>query len=109
MPGIVERWLLFKYVGGEFTPLSKPLKTKELAEKQRLKYPERKRKMIGIGLWNGDSAPNCLSRRVRVGWGVSEALQAFVTSLARLCELGLTRRQRPGGRLVVPVSVKARK
>ena len=32
MPKITERWLLFKYVGGEFTPLSKPLTTKEHAE-----------------------------------------------------------------------------
>ena len=50
MPRIVERWLLFKYIGGEFTPLSKPLKTKEHAEKARLKYPERERKTIGIGV-----------------------------------------------------------
>jgi hypothetical protein len=32
MPKIVERWLLFKYVGREFTPLSKPFATKEQAE-----------------------------------------------------------------------------
>ena len=50
MPKITERWLLFKYVGREFTPLSKPLKTKEHAEKARLKYPERERKTIGIGV-----------------------------------------------------------
>jgi hypothetical protein len=50
MPKPVERWLLFKYVGGEFMPLSKPLKTKEQAEKARLKYPERERKTIGIGV-----------------------------------------------------------
>jgi len=50
MPRIVERWLLFKYIGGEFTPLSKPLKKKEQAEKARLKYPERERKTIGIGV-----------------------------------------------------------
>jgi len=58
MPKITERWLLFKCVGGEFTPLSKPLKTKERAEKARLKYPERERKAIGIGAirtrgWSG--------------------------------------------------------
>jgi hypothetical protein len=35
----VERWLLFKYVGLEFTPLSKPFKTKKEAEKAREKYP----------------------------------------------------------------------
>ena len=50
MPKIVERWLLFKYVGREFTPLSKPLKSKEQLEKTRLKYSERERKAIGIGV-----------------------------------------------------------
>ena len=50
MPKINERWLLFKYIGGEFTPLSKPLKTKAQAEKARQKYPERERKTIGIGV-----------------------------------------------------------
>ena len=50
MPKITERWLLFQYVSGEFTPLSKPLKTKEQAEKARLKYSERERKAIGIGV-----------------------------------------------------------
>ncbi len=50
MPKIVERWLLFKYISGELTPLSKPLKKKETAEKARLKYPERERKTIGIGV-----------------------------------------------------------
>ena len=29
---IVEQWLLFKYVDREFTPLSKPFKTKKQAE-----------------------------------------------------------------------------
>jgi len=38
---INEQWLLFTYVGGQFTPLSKPLKTKSAAEKARLKLPER--------------------------------------------------------------------
>lgn len=50
MPKITEQWLLFRYVGGEFTPLSKPLKTKAQAEKARMKYPERERKTIGIGV-----------------------------------------------------------
>ena len=50
MPKIIEQWLLFKYVGGECTPLSKPLKTREHAEKARLRYPERERKAIGIGV-----------------------------------------------------------
>ena len=50
MPKITERWLLYKYVGQEFTPLSKPLKTKAQAEKARQKYSERERKAIGIGV-----------------------------------------------------------
>jgi hypothetical protein len=47
---IIEEWVLYSYVNGEFTKLSKPLKTKELAEKERLKHSERKRKSIGIGV-----------------------------------------------------------
>ena len=50
MTKIVEQWLLFKYVGPEFTPLSKPFKTKEQAEKAREKYPEPLRKGIGVGV-----------------------------------------------------------
>ena len=45
-----EQWLLFKYIDGQFTPLSKPLKTREEAEEQRDKYPERERKGIGVGV-----------------------------------------------------------
>jgi hypothetical protein len=37
MVKIVEQWLLFKYVDGEFTLLSRPLKAKKLAEKERKK------------------------------------------------------------------------
>ena len=44
------RWLLFEYNGLELVILSKPFKTKKLAEKARLKYPDRMRKKIGIGL-----------------------------------------------------------
>jgi hypothetical protein len=50
MPKIPEQWLLYKYVGLEFTPLSKPFKTKEAAEKARLKFPERERGAIGVGV-----------------------------------------------------------
>jgi hypothetical protein len=50
MPTIKEQWLLFKYVNGEFTPLSKPFKTKAAAEKARLKLPERQRKSVGVGV-----------------------------------------------------------
>ena len=45
-----QQWLLFKYVGGELTPLSKPFKTKKQAEKAREKYPERERKKVGLGV-----------------------------------------------------------
>jgi hypothetical protein len=34
------RWLLFEYEGLELIILSKPFKTKKLAEKARQKYPE---------------------------------------------------------------------
>ncbi len=50
MSKIVEHWVLFKYIGLEFTPLSKPFKTREQAEKARGKYPERLRKTIGLGV-----------------------------------------------------------
>ena len=47
---IIEQWLLFKYIEGEFTPLSKPFKTKAAAEKARLKYPERERRSVAVGV-----------------------------------------------------------
>jgi len=50
MPKTIEQWLLFEDVGLEFTPLSKPFKTREQAEKAREKYPERLRKTIGLGV-----------------------------------------------------------
>jgi hypothetical protein len=50
MRKIIEQWLLFKYIDGEFTPLSKPFKAKEGAEKARSKYPERERRTIGVGV-----------------------------------------------------------
>jgi hypothetical protein len=50
MAKTIEQWLLFNYIKGEFTPLSKPFKTKQLAEKARSKYPERQRKTIGFGV-----------------------------------------------------------
>jgi hypothetical protein len=45
-----ERWVLFEYVHGEFTPLSNPFKTRKQAEKAREKYPARLRKRIGVGV-----------------------------------------------------------
>jgi len=50
MAKTVEQWLLFKYVDGQLTPLSKPFKTRAAAEKARSKYPERQRKTIGLGV-----------------------------------------------------------
>jgi hypothetical protein len=50
MPKPVVRWLLFNYIDCEITFLSKPFKTKQLAEKARSKYPERERKKIGVGV-----------------------------------------------------------
>ncbi len=50
MPKIIEQWLLFKYIEGEFTPLSKPFKTKGQAEKARLKLPERERRSVAVGV-----------------------------------------------------------
>ena len=49
MPKFTEQSLLLKYIDGELTPLSKPLKNKEQAEKARLRYPEKERKTIGVG------------------------------------------------------------
>jgi len=50
MTKIIEQWLLFKYVNGEFTPLSRPFKTKEQAEKARLKLSERERREVAVGV-----------------------------------------------------------
>jgi hypothetical protein len=46
----IEQWLLFKYIEGEFTPLSKPFKTKAEAEKARMKLPERERRQAAVGV-----------------------------------------------------------
>jgi len=50
IPKIVEQWLSFKYVDGQFTPLSKPFKTKAAVEKARLKLPERERREAAVGV-----------------------------------------------------------
>jgi hypothetical protein len=51
--------------------------------------PEHQRAYERRLLWNGDSAPNWLPREVGGGWGVSEAVEGFVTSLAGVLWLGL--------------------
>jgi len=52
---IIEHWLLFKYIEGQFTPLWKPFRSKDQAEKARLKLPERERRGVAVGV-------------IRVGW-----------------------------------------
>ena len=47
---ISVRWQLFEYKGLELVILSKPFKIRDQAEKERLKYPERERKGIGVGV-----------------------------------------------------------
>jgi len=42
------RWVLFEYVKREPKVLSKPFKTKQEAEKARLKYPERRRRRVAV-------------------------------------------------------------
>jgi hypothetical protein len=44
----VDRWFLFTCADGQLA-LSKAFKTKKLAEKARLKYPENERGAIGVG------------------------------------------------------------
>ena len=46
---LAKRWVLYKFKGRELVILSKSFKTKALAEKARLKLPDRKRREIGIG------------------------------------------------------------
>jgi hypothetical protein len=46
----IEQWILFEYVEGQLTQLSKPFKSKKLAEKERRKYPEKERRKIGLAL-----------------------------------------------------------
>jgi len=47
MPKITERWVLFQYIDGHFTPLSRRFKTKERTQKAGLKYSERERSLRG--------------------------------------------------------------
>jgi hypothetical protein len=45
-----EQWVLFTYVGGEFTRLSKPFQTQQAAERARAKLPEKEQRTVGVGL-----------------------------------------------------------
>jgi hypothetical protein len=51
---IIEQWLLFKYIEGQFTPLSKPFKTKAAAENARLKLTEREQREAAVGVIRGN-------------------------------------------------------
>jgi hypothetical protein len=57
MSKIIEHWLLFKYVGVEFTPLSRPFKTREQAEKAREKsnHMLQFENVVGIVEWFRDA------------------------------------------------------
>jgi hypothetical protein len=46
----IEKWLLYKLIDDQFTPLSRPFKTRAAAEKARLRYPEGERGAIGVGV-----------------------------------------------------------
>jgi hypothetical protein len=71
MPKIIERWLLFKYIQGQFTPLSKPFKTKAAAEKARLKLPERERHTLRSKISKAGCFYGALGMRNFTGVGLS--------------------------------------
>ena len=48
MPKIIERWLLFRYVDGEFTPLSKPSRNERSAGEGAFETPGA-RAAVGCG------------------------------------------------------------
>ena len=50
MPKTKEQWLLYTFVDLQFTPLSRPFKTREQAEQARSKYSEKERRSIGVGV-----------------------------------------------------------
>lgn len=50
MAKITEQWFLYQFVDGEMTPLSKPFKTREQAERARAKFSEKEQKSIALGL-----------------------------------------------------------
>jgi hypothetical protein len=45
-----KRWQLFRYVGRELTPVSKPFKTRQAAERARTKLPKKDHRSTAIGL-----------------------------------------------------------
>jgi hypothetical protein len=45
-----EQWVLFTYVGGELTPLSKPFRMQQAAERARAKLPEKEQRTVGVGV-----------------------------------------------------------
>jgi len=47
---IIERWLLFRYVGRELTLMAKPFKTKRAGEQARSKPPKKEQDIGRCGL-----------------------------------------------------------
>ena len=45
-----EQWVLFKYVGRELTPLSKPFKTQQAAKRARAKLSAKEQRAVAIGV-----------------------------------------------------------
>ena len=45
-----EQWVLFKYVGRDFTPISKPFKTRQAAERARANLPTKDQRSTAIVL-----------------------------------------------------------
>jgi hypothetical protein len=77
VPPSCYKFEMSKIIGLEFTPLFKPFKTREQAEKAREKYPERLRKKIGLGV---------IRRKKKPGWSLAGSdtnTLSLVEALAR--------------------------
>jgi hypothetical protein len=53
MPKIKQQWLLYTFVEGEFTPLSRAFETRE--QEAQGNYPEKERRRIGVGVIQSSS------------------------------------------------------
>jgi hypothetical protein len=72
------RWFLFEYQGLELAILSKPFKTKKLAENERQKYPDRVRRKIGIGVVRVPKQQPRTGRNSKMTEAASPKLQTLV-------------------------------
>ncbi len=86
---IIDKWLLFKYVDGQLTPLSKPIKTKAAAEKARLKLHDRDLiKFTDRGVLNGERvSSNFDAHTVYVGFRDAQAAQRFAKAWKHAIDL----------------------